>query len=35
MQPIQAKASTYIDFAVESNDTIPKLKVDYPVIISK
>ena len=35
MQPIEAKASTYIDFAVESNDTIPKLKVDCPVIISK
>ena len=33
MQPIEAKASTYIVF--ESNDTIPKLKVDYPVIISK
>ena len=33
MQPIEAKASAYIDFAVESNDTIPKLKVDYLVII--
>ena len=35
MQPIEAKASTDIDFAVESNDTDPKLKVDYPAIISK
>ena len=35
MKPVDVKAGTYIDFAIEKNEKYPKFKVDYHVTISK
>ena len=35
MKPVDIKDNTYIDFAKEVNDKVPKLKVDDHIRISK
>ena len=35
MKPVDIKGNTYVDFAKEVNDKVPKLKVDDHIRISK